>query len=109
MTQQQQDFLLDAAARYIWWMPPEESVRHKQKLLASIMNMGDDRDTAALLNLFSNEQLKEVLRLALIGQFSSRAWSFWHRMLYSDLTGAYVPPALPARRFNTGWHEMESL
>lgn len=109
MTEEQREFLLDAAPRYIWWMQPEESVQHKQKLLASIMNMGDDKDTAMLLTLFSEEQLKEVLRLAVIGQFSSRAWSFWHRMLYSDFTGTYVPPPVPSKRFNTGWHEMETL
>ena len=109
MNQAQRDFLLSVAHKYIWWMPPEESVERKQKLLASIMNMGDEKDTAALLNMFSEEQLKEVLKLALIGQFSSKAWSFWHRFFYSDLTGIYEPPPLPNKRFGTGWHEMESL
>ena len=98
-SQARRDFLRDAAPRYIWWMEPDEAARDEQKLLAAIMDRGDEKDTVAMLDLFPPERIGEVLRSAIIGQFSSRSWSFWHRMLYSDLTGTYVPPPLPDQRF----------
>ncbi len=87
----QQDFLMEAAGRYVWWQTPEEALVRPQRLLAQIMNLGVWDDWVRLVELFPREALVDVLTRAEIGQFSVRSWSFWHCRLTDE-----VPP-MPRR------------
>ncbi len=90
--------LLPFASRYIWWKPPVEAVAQPERLIAQVMNMGDHRDVEALAKLVGDKVLREVVLHAEAGQFSERAWTYWHyRLGLADV--GHVPP-LPTRRFS---------
>lgn len=90
--------LLPLASRYVWWKPPEEAVAQPARVIAQVMNMGDHRDVEALAKLVGDEVLRQVVLHAEAGQFSERAWTYWHyRLRLADLD--HVPP-LPTRSYS---------
>jgi len=85
------------ARRYIWWLPPAEAVLDPRRIMAQVMDIGTFEDCMALRSLANNDDLRMVLREARPGEFSERAWHYWHQMLSeSDLADV---PDLPVRKF----------
>lgn len=84
------------ATRYIWWKSPDEAVRHPERIIAQVMNLGDYDDVRALLKLADEEYLKAVLQRAEAGEFNERSWTYWHYRLGLSESGKV--PALPRRR-----------
>ena len=89
------------AARYIWWKSVAEALRYPDRIIAQVMNIGDYEDLLALIELFGEETLREVIRHAEAGEFNERSWAYWHYRL--DLvpldSHASIPP-LPIRSFS---------
>lgn len=88
---------LENRTKYIWWQEGAETLQSPERLVAQIMNMGTVNDVAKLENLFSKNELLEILKTAHPGHFNERSWFFWHYRLgynsYDDV------PALPKRSF----------
>lgn len=62
------------------------------------MNIGEYDDLLALIEIFGEETLREVVRHAEPGEFSARSWAYWHYRLVPLAADAPIPP-LPARSF----------
>lgn len=86
-------FLFQMAQRYIWWKKPELSITQPNRVLAQVMELGTMDDARTLINLFSKDEIQDVLRNAEIGWFSPKSWNHWHR--YCNLE----TPSLPERIF----------
>jgi hypothetical protein len=89
MSEAQKAFLEKAAARYIWWESANEAC--PQKILAQVMNIGSWDDMCKLVELFSREELLNVLDTAHIGQFNERSWHFWYNRFSNKI------PQMPKR------------
>ena len=89
--EEQKTFLANAARRYIWWETVSGAMAYPQKILAQVMNIGVWDDMCKLIELFSQEDLLNVLNTAEIGQFNERSWHFWHNRFTGN-----VPP-MPKR------------
>ena len=63
----QRAFLLKSSRRYVWWKQQEEALAHPQRILAQVMNLGIWDDWCSLVELFSAEELREVLDRAEVG------------------------------------------
>lgn len=87
--------LLPFARKYIWWTTPEVAILRPTRVAAQIMNLGDYDDVLALVALTGDDYLREVLRMAEIGQFSPRSWAYWHYRL--GLAPPNQVPAMPTR------------
>jgi hypothetical protein len=85
------------ALRYVWWASPDESLQRPERVVAQVMNLGDHRDVEALADLLGEQALREVLAHAEAGQFSERAWTYWHYRL--GLAALEQVPPLPRRSF----------
>lgn len=64
-------------------MPVEQALNHPDRVIAQVMDLGDQR-------------LAQVLLHAEAGWFSPRSWTYWHRKL--DLAPRDAIPPLPQRR-----------
>jgi len=89
------------AARYIWWKSVPEAMRHPQRIIAQVMNIGDYEDVQTLVERMGVETLRDVVRHAEAGQFNARSWAYWHYRLalVSPDAQAALPP-LPARNIS---------
>ena len=85
--------LLRVAKRMVWFREPEETLRDPVLLLCHVMTFGTVADVAATRDHFSDDHLREALRLAHPGIFDARSWVYWHVVL-----GVHPVPPLPARR-----------
>jgi len=84
------------AKRYIWWQTPAESLRHPDRIIAQVMNLGTLEDADQLETLLAPSALIAVLHHATPGWFRPRSWSYWHYRL--GLIDSQQPvPSLPAR------------
>lgn len=83
------------ALRYVWWKPPDEALASPERVVAQVMNLGDHRDVEAMAALVGEGTLREVLTHAEAGQFSERAWTYWHYRL--ELAALEQVPPLPTR------------
>lgn len=81
MTPEQTNFLYFAAKQYIWWKEPEKALKHPQKVLAQVMNIGVWDDVCKMSGVFSKEELRQVLLMAEAGQFSRKSWQYWNCIL----------------------------
>jgi len=84
------------AQRYIWWQPPEASVRDPRRVLAQVMDVGTLEDIQAMAEVVGSDTLIAVLKHAGPGWFRPRSWAFWHTALGLATSGR-VPP-IPSRR-----------
>ena len=91
MSEAQKEFLLDSARRYIWWETANTAMSNPKKVLAQIMNIGVWNDICKLVELFSEQDLLDVLDTAEIGQFNERSWHFWHNRMSVEI------PPIPRR------------
>jgi len=89
--------VLELARKYVWWKTPAEAMAQPERVVAQVMNLGDQRDVEAMARLLGDEVLREVLVHSGPGQLDERAWTYWHyRLGLADLER--VPP-LPKRTF----------
>lgn len=56
------------ATRYIWWKTPEEAMQSPRRVVAQVMNLGDFEDMRLLAEAVGEEELRETLRHAEIGE-----------------------------------------
>jgi len=85
------------ALRYVWWSTPDEALTRPERVIAQVMNLGDQRDVEAMAAVLGDQVLREVLVHAEAGQFGERAWTYWHYRL--GLAGLEQVPPLPRRVF----------
>ena len=81
------------ARKYVWWQPPEVTLKDRRLLLAQMMNLGTVADLRWLLSRVPTSELRGVLRDPPTGIFNGRSWNFWHLRF-----GSMPAPKLPARR-----------
>ena len=84
------------AAKYLWWMMPDEALKRPERIVIQVMNLGDFADVTAVLDAVGEDQAREFLTHSEAGQFSPRSWHYWHYRLGLAETGG-VPP-MPIRR-----------
>jgi len=84
------------AQRYIWWQPPEVSVRDPRRVIAQVMDVGTLEDIQSLAEAVGRNTLFGVLKFARPGWFRPRSWAFWHTVLGPSTAGR-IPP-IPSRR-----------
>jgi hypothetical protein len=94
---QEQALLQPLAARLIWWQSPEQSLRHPDRVIAQVMELGAFDDVLRLRQVLGDHRLAAVLQRAQPGWFSPRSWTYWQLKLALAPFGM-VPP-LPQRRF----------
>ena len=85
------------ARKYIWWQAPDTAIRSPHRVISQVMNLGTFEDVQALLQEVGEAEFKQTLREARPGEFSERAWHYWHLVL-----GVAQPdtiPPMPVRRF----------
>lgn len=85
------------AQRYIWWQPPEESLRSPDRILLQVMEIGEWEDCLAMMSGFSRDHLEAALGAGTAGTLSPKSWNFWHIRLNVGEPGN-PPPLPPARR-----------
>jgi hypothetical protein len=83
-----------AAARCVWFEPPEKAVQDPAKLAAYILTFGSIEDTEALRAQLAPDDIAVLLDTAPAGVFDARSWAYWNLVV-----GRYVTPPLPERRF----------
>ena len=90
--------LIPLARKYVWWQPPEYTLRDRHRLIAQIMNIGTHADVEAVRAALGDDVLKHALQTARAGEFSARSWHFWHLIL--GLATPCMVPALPERKLS---------
>ena len=85
-------------AQYIWWQPPEYTLRDRHRLIAQIMNIGTHSDVEALRAALGDDAFKHALQTARAGEFSARSWHYWYLIL--GLATRRTVPALPERKLS---------
>lgn len=88
--------LLHWASRYIWWKTPTEALRHPERIIAQVMDIGDYDDVQQMVRTFGDSAPRYVVEHAEAGMFSPRSWAYWHYRLGLAASGR-VPP-LPQRK-----------
>jgi hypothetical protein len=84
------------AAKYIWWIKPEDVLKRPERVVIQVMNIGDFADAAAVIDAVGEEQARVLLATAEAGQFTPRSWHYWHYRLGLAEVGHVAP--LPTRR-----------
>lgn len=91
------EILRPYAKRYIWWQTPDEALHMPQRVIAQVMNLGTFEDMQKLAKEVGDDVLSDVIAHAEPGQFTPRAWAYWHYRL--NLADVDQVPELPVRRF----------
>jgi hypothetical protein len=86
------------ARKYIWWQPPERTLRDRHRLIAQVMDIGTHSDVEALRAALGDEEFKHALRQARAGEFSARSWHYWHLVL--GMARPHAVPPLPKRKLS---------
>ncbi|MCX6983477.1 MAG: hypothetical protein NT118_01825 [Lentisphaerae bacterium] len=94
MTDSEITFFKTLAARYLWWMTPDEALQHPGRIIIQVMNLGDFADASAALETVGEDTARELLTHAEAGQFTPRSWHYWHYRLGLAETGG-MPPMPP--------------
>ena len=98
MDQAKLDILASFASKYIWWKSPTEAMKYPERIIAQVMNIGDYDDVQLMVKFFNEDSLKNVLKMAEIGQFNEKSWYYWHYRLH--LAKPEHVPRMPQNRFN---------
>ena len=85
------------AQRYVWWQPPEVSVKDPSRVIAQVMDVGTLEDIQALAKTVGRNTLIGVMKQAQPGWFRPRSWAFWHTALGLAADDTRIPP-IPSRR-----------
>ncbi len=90
--------LKELAARYAWWLRPDELVAQPpNRLLLQIMRYATFDDAWAALEHFGRDAFRKALSSAPAGALDGRSWNFWHLYLGLASTQDEVPP-MPERK-----------
>jgi hypothetical protein len=74
--------LLELAAKYVWWTPPEVTVSENiDRLVANVMELGTWDDSVTLLHTVGADPFLSVLNAPPAGIISDKSLAFWHRRL----------------------------
>jgi hypothetical protein len=84
------------AARLVWWRPPAEALRDRDRLLAQVMVYGTPEDLAVARRHFPESAFRAVLAQPPPGLFDPRSWAYWHVVFGLD------PHREPPRRELSG-------
>lgn len=87
------------AKRYVWWLPPEESLAIPLRVVAQVMDLGTMADCAAMEKFFGRPAMRQAIQRAQPGWFRERSWTFWRYRLGLTKWGK-EPPPLPTRSFD---------
>ncbi|MBF0334923.1 MAG: hypothetical protein HQL40_14960 [Alphaproteobacteria bacterium] len=88
--------LLELAAKYVWWTPPEDVLaNHLDRLTVGVMEMGTWEDANRLLAEIGEDAFRKVLEAPPAGAISAKSLAFWHYRL--GLPGE--PPKAGRRTF----------
>jgi len=86
--------LLQLAARYVWWTPPDIVVSDGMSdLVANVMELGTWEDACALVDCVGADVFREILKAPPSGAISDKSLAFWHYRL----GGLGPPPKSPPR------------
>ena len=85
------------ARKYVWWQPPERTLRDRPLLLAQMMTLATADDARWLVSQVSAEELRAVLRTPPVGVLNRRSWVFWRRRLGLDPAAPLPARRLPSR------------
>jgi hypothetical protein len=91
------ELLRPLAARLIWWQPAQQSLRHPDRVIAQVLELGTFEDGEVLRQALGDRRLAQVLKRAEPGWFSPRSWTDWQQKLGLADSGS-IPP-LPRRGF----------
>jgi hypothetical protein len=91
------ELLRPLAERLIWWQSAQQSLRHPDRVIAQVLEMGTFEDGEGLRQALGDRRLAQVLQRAEPGWFSPRSWTYWQQKLGLANSGS-IPP-LPRRRF----------
>jgi len=94
---EERELLRPLAAQLIWWQPAEQAIRHPERVIAQVMDIGTFETVQTLRQGLGDRRLAQVLQQAEAGWFSPRSWTYWHRKL--GLTRSGPVPPLPQRQF----------
>jgi hypothetical protein len=90
------------AARYVWWLAPQQTLAQPRgRLLLQVMRYGTFDDAMAAIEHFGPDAFKKALRTAPAGALDARSWNFWHLYLGIAKTQDEVP-APPVRKIENG-------
>ena len=98
LTPEQQRLLTRWANRYIWWKTPTEALRHPERIIAQVMDIGDYDDVQQMMRAFGDDAPRDVVQHAEAGMFSPRSWAYWHYRL--GLAAPNQVPPLPQRKIS---------
>ena len=93
------EHILALAKRYIWWLPPEESLAAPLRVVAQVMDIGIWEDCNAIRGYFGVAAMKNAMKHASPGWFRPRSWFFWHYRLNLTPWGS-EPPPMPIRSYD---------
>jgi hypothetical protein len=88
--------LRDFASRYIWWR--DETPPSEDRVIAQVMSIGTWDDIRRLEQVYSRDELRDVMLRAQPGWISEPSWEFWLGRLRAAGAGA-IPEAPPRRSF----------
>jgi hypothetical protein len=86
------DVLVELARRYVWWLPPEQTLARAALLPCQLMQLGTLEDVSSARRLLGDDAFRAALRDAPPGVLDAKSWNFWHLVLFRQ-----PPPALPER------------
>ena len=91
------DDILYYFCKYIWWQPPDEAIKFKDRLVAQAMCYAQ-MDEYPLLWQMKDEMINAIQN-AQAGWFDQKSWHFWYLMLDLVQIDETIPP-LPQRNFD---------
>lgn len=91
------ELLRPLAARLIWWQSAQQFLRHPDRVIAQVLELGTFEDGEGLRQALGDRRLAQVLQRTEPGWFSPRSWTYWQQKL--GLAASDSIPPLPRRRF----------
>jgi hypothetical protein len=86
-----------AAARVIWFEPPEKALSDMPRFIAYAMRYASHEDMKAIRAHVSDEQFRSAIDAAPPGIVDARSWSYWNLML-----GRSPAPPMPVHSLPDG-------
>jgi hypothetical protein len=62
---------------YVWWQPPEVTLRDPRKLLCQILRYGRAEDYVEAVELWGEDALRTALLTARRGEIDPKSANFW--------------------------------